>query len=190
MKSDSFLVGDELYKHSELDMSAESVGAEPKTVQEALRSPQAKLWQDAMEAEYDSLMKNGVLKLVKLPNGRDVLDNKWVFKIKHNSDSSIQRYKARLVARGFSQQSEVDFTETYSPAARLTSVRAILAIANQLDMDVHQMNVQTTFLNGNLDQDIYIKQPTEFVQKGKEYLVCKLEKGLYGLKQLDVGTKC
>ena len=73
MRNDSFLVGDELYEHLELAMSAESVGAEPKTVQEALRSPQAKLWQDSMEAEYDSLMKNGVFKLVKLPNGRDVL---------------------------------------------------------------------------------------------------------------------
>ena len=69
MRSGSFLVGDELYEHSEVAMSAESVGAKPKTVQEALRSPQAKLWQDAMEAEYDSLMKNGVFKLVKLPNG-------------------------------------------------------------------------------------------------------------------------
>ena len=97
-------------------------------MQEALRSPQAKLWQDAMEAEYDSLMKNGVFKLVKLPNGRDVLDNKWVFKIKLNSDGSIQQYKARLVARGLSQQPDVDFTETYSPVTHLTSVRAILAI--------------------------------------------------------------
>jgi len=74
MRSGDFLVGEEL--DEELAMSAESVGAEPKTVQEALSSPQAKLWQDAMEAEYDSLMKNGVFKLVKLPNGPDVLDNK------------------------------------------------------------------------------------------------------------------
>jgi len=142
-----------------------------------------------MEAEYDSLMKNGVFKLVKLPNGRDVLDNKWVFKIKHNSDGSIQQYKARLVARGFSQQPDVDFTETYSPVTRLISVRAILSIANQLDMGIHQMDVQTAVLNQ--DQDIYMKQPTGFVQKGKEYLVCKLENGLYGLNShLDVGTKC
>ena len=142
-----------------------------------------------MEAEYDSLMKNGVFKLVKLPNGRDVLDNKWVFKIKHNSDGSIQRYKARSVARGFSQQPDVDFTETYSPVTRLISVRAMLSIANQLDMGIHQMDVQTAVLNQ--DQDIYMKQPTGFVQKGKEYLVCKLENGLYGLNShLDVGTKC
>jgi len=118
----------------------------------------------------------------------------WVFKIKHNSDGSIQRYKTRLVARGFSQQPNVDFTETYSPVTRLTSVRAVLTIANELDMGIHQMDVETSFLNGNLDQDIYMKQPTKFVQKNKEHLVCKLEKGLHGLKQsarcIDVGTKC
>ena len=182
MRSGDFLVGKELDEQV-MSMNAESVRAEPKTVQEALSSPQAKLWQDAMQAEYDSLMKNGVFKLVKLPNGRDVLDNKWVFKIKRNSDGTIQRYKARLVARGFSQQPGVDFTETYSPVTRLTSVRTVLAIANQLDMDIHQMDVQTAFLNGKLEQEIYMKQPTGFPQKGNEDLVCKLEKGLYGLKQ-------
>jgi len=131
----------------------------------------------------DSLIKNNVFKLVALPEGRDVVDNKWVFKIKCNSDGSVQRYKARLVAKGFSQQPGVDFTETYSPVIRHTSVRAVLAIANQPDMEIHQMDVQTAFLNGNLEEEIYTKQPSGFVQKGKENLFCKLEKGLYGLKQ-------
>ena len=136
-----------------------------------------------MNSEYDSLLKNNVFKLVSLPEGREVVDNKWVFKIKCNSDGSVERYKARLVAKGFSQQRGVDFTETYSPVTRLTSVRAILAIANQLDMEIHQMDVQTAFLNGTLEHEIYMKQPIGFVQKGKENFVCKLEKGLYGLKQ-------
>ena len=93
-----------------------------------------------------------------------------MYKIKHNADGTIQRYKARLVARGFSQQPDVDFTETYSPVTRLTSVRTVLAIANQLDMDIHQMDVQTAFLNGKLEQEIYMKQPVGFSQKGKEDL--------------------
>ena len=90
MRSGDFLVGEELDEQVEqvMSMNAISVRAEPKIVQEALSSPQAKLWQDAMQAEYDSLMKNGVFKLVKLPNGRDVLDNKWMFKIKRNSNGT------------------------------------------------------------------------------------------------------
>jgi len=166
-----------------MSVNVNSVGVEPKMVQEALNSPSAELWQEAMKAEYDSLIKNNVFKLVALPEGRYVVDNKWVFKIKCNSDGSVQRYKARLVAKGFSQQPGVDFTETYSPVTRLTSVRAVLTIANQLDMEIHQMDVQTAFLNGNLEEEIYMKQPSGFIQKGKENLVCKLEKGLYGLKQ-------
>ena len=110
MRSGEFLVGEELDEQA-MSVSAESVGVEPKTVREALNSPSAGKWQEAMQAEYESLVKNNVFKLVKLPEGRDVVDNKWVFKLKRNSDGSVQRYKARLVARGFSQQPGVDFTE-------------------------------------------------------------------------------
>jgi len=86
------------------------------------------------------------------------------------------------VSRGFTQQPCVEFTETYSPVKRLTSVRSLLTIANQLDMKIHQMDVQTVFLYGNLDQVIYMKQPTGFAQKGKQNLVYKLEKGVYFYK--------
>ena len=186
MRNDDFVIGAELDEQLQQALSSvnvDSVGGEPETVQEALNSPQNKLWQKAMKTEYDSLINNGVFRLVELPEGHNVVDNKWVFKIKRNSDGSVQRYKARLVARGFSQQPGVDFSETFSPVTRYTSVRMLLAIANQLDLEVHQMDVQTAFLNGKLQEEIYMKQPVCFEQKGKESLVCKLEKGLYGLKQ-------
>ena len=185
MRSGDYVVGKQTNAQlsQAMSMSANSVGAEPTSVQKALNSQSAQLWQEAMKSEYDSLIKNNVFKLVPLPAGQDIIDNKWVFKIKYNSDGSVERYKARLVAKGFSQQPGVDFTETYSPVTRLTSVRAIFAIANQLDMEIHQMDVQTAFLNGNREHEIYMKQPIGFVQKGKENFVCKLEKGLYGLKQ-------
>ena len=162
---------------------AEPVGEEPKSAKEALERSDAHLWKEAMDAEYKALMDNGVFKLVELPKGRQVVDNKWVFKIKQNSDGSVERYKAHLVAKGFSQQPGVDSTETFSPVTRYTSMRVLLAVANHLDLEIHQMDVQTAFLNGNLKEEIYMRQPAGYVWKGAENLVCKLEKGLYGLEQ-------
>ena len=108
---------------------------------------------------------------------------RWVFKIKHHADGSVERYKARLVAKGYSQKAGVDFEETYSPLARYTAIRTVLAIANQVDLEFHQMDVQTIFLNGELREEIYMNQPEGFVEIGKEILVCKLNGSLYGLKQ-------
>ena len=91
--------------------------------------------------------------------------------------------KARLVAKGFSQVDDLDYEETFSPVARYTSIRTILAIANQLNLEVHQMDVSTAFLNGELQEEIYMTQPEGYIVKRKEHLVCKLNKSMYGLKQ-------
>ena len=128
-------------------------------------------------------MKNATWTLEKLPEGREAIGNKWIFKVKHNADGSIDRYKARLVAQGFSQKPGIDYYETFSLVARLTSIRTILAIANELDLHLHQMDVQTAFLNGDLQEEIYMCQPEGFIVRGKEEYVYKLKKGLYGLKQ-------
>ena len=156
---------------------------EPTTYKEAVESPENEKWKTAMQSEYDSLMKNETWKLVKLPENRDAIGSKWVFKIKRNADGSIDRYKARLVAQGYSQKEGIDFEETFSPVARFTSIRTILALANELNLEVHQMDVQTAFLHGKLSEEIYMEQPRGFEKAGSENLVCKLEKGLYGLKQ-------
>ena len=129
---------------------------EPKSVAEALNGPDAESWKKAMEEEYESIVKNEVFELVEIPHGRKPVDCKWVFKLKRDSDGNPVRYKARLVAKGFSQQPGVDFDETFSPVSRYSSVRTVLAISNALDLELHQMDVKAAFLNGNLDEEIYI----------------------------------
>ena len=127
-------------------------------------------------------MSSGTWELVDLPTGRKLIDCKWIFKVKKGSDGSVQRYKARLVAKGFAQKYGVDYDETFAPVVRYSSIQTLLAFAIQNDMLIHQMDAVTAFLNGTLEE-IYMKQPPGYVQKGKEHLVCKLNKSLYGLKQ-------
>ncbi len=156
---------------------------EPDTYSEAVESADSQKWKEAMKSEYDSLIRNETWKLVSLPKDRKAIGNKWVYKIKRNADGSVERYKARLVCKGFSQKEGIDYTETFSPVARYTSVRTVLAVTNQLGLHIHQMDVKTAFLNGKLEEELYMVQPEGFVEEGKEHLVCKLERSLYGLKQ-------
>ena len=176
-----WLDGEELEQEL-LCAELENIG-EPNSLSEAIESSQSAQWKQAVKYEYEALMKNATWTLEKLPEGRKAIGNKWIFKIKHNADGTINRYKARLVAQGFSQKPGIDYKETYSPVARFTSIRTVLAIANELDLHLHQMDVQTAFLNGDLQEEIYMCQPEGFVVEGKEDYVCKLKKGLYGLKQ-------
>ncbi len=162
-------------------MTASSEDSEPKTMAEAFRASDGKLWKEAAQKEYDSLLENETWDLVPLPKGRKTVDCKWVFKVKRNADGSVERYKARLVAKGFTQKFGVDYDETFSPVVRFESVRTIVALAAHMGMKLHQMDVTTAFLNGTLNEEIYMKQPEGFVVN--ENQVCKLKKSLYGLKQ-------
>jgi len=125
---------------------------------------------------------NQVWNLVDLPLGRKAIGNKWILKIKRKADGSIERYKARLVAKGYTQQEGIDYEETFSPVVRFTSIRLILAIVAHLDLELHQMDVKTAFLNGELDEEIYMEQPVGFVVEGQEHKVCMLQRSIYGLK--------
>jgi len=154
---------------------------EPQIVEEALNDKDAKKWEMAMQEEYDFLVVNNIWSLVPLPKGRKLISCKWVFKIKHGVHGEVERYKGRLVARGFTQTFGVDYNETFAPIAKFVSIRCILALAAIEDMEIHQMDVKTTFLNGDLEEEIYMEQPQGFTQEG-EHLVCKLHKSLYGLK--------
>lgn len=156
---------------------------EPQSYREALISPQSKEWQAAAQAEYDSLVENKTWELVPLPSNRQTIDCKWVFRSKYDKDGNIERYKGRLVARGFTQQAGVDYDETYAPVIKYSSLRALLAYALCNNMYIHQMDVVTAFLNGHLSEEIYMSQPEGFVKQGSEKLVCKLNKSIYGLKQ-------
>ena len=118
---------------------------------------------------------------MNLPKGRKAIDNKWVFKIKRKPDGTVDRYKARLVVRGFSQIEGVDFFETFSPVARFDTIRALLSLAVNENLVLKQFDIKTAFLNSNLEEEIFMKQPAGFEDGSGR--VCKLLKSLYGLKQ-------
>jgi hypothetical protein len=163
--------------HAEL-LAAALVGTEPATYAEAMRSAEASEWEAACQYEIDALAKSETWDLVDLPPGRKAVKSKWVFKQKADG-----RYRARLVAKGFTQIPGVDFDETFSPVARFESLRMLLALAALEDWHIHQMDVKSAFLNGVLEEEIYMEQPTGFIVAGQETRVCRLKKALYGLKQ-------
>ena len=155
----------------------------PTSISEAYASPEADYWKDAVRSEMDSIMANGTWEITDRPYGCKPLGCKWVFKKKLRPDGTIEKYKARLVAKGYDQQEEEDFFDTYSPVARLTTIRVLLSLAASHGLLVHQMDVKTAFLNGELKEEIYMQQPDGFVIDGQERKVCRLIKSLYGLKQ-------
>jgi hypothetical protein len=156
---------------------------EPKTFSHALSGLKASEWIKAMEEEMESIKINQVWDLVDLSSGRRSIENKWVLKIKRKADGSIERYKARLVAKGYTQEEGIDYEDTFSLVVRITSVRLILAIVAHMDLELYQMNVRTVFLNGELNEEIYMDQPLGFKTKRQERKVCKLKRSIYGLKQ-------
>jgi len=135
-------------------------------------------WTKACEYEIDALSKNKTWELVDLPSGRKAVKSKWVFKLKADG-----RHRARLVAKGFTQIPGIDYDETFSPVARFESIRLLLALAALEDWEIHQLDVKSAFLNGVLDEEIYMEQPQGFIITGKENQVCRLKKAIYGLKQ-------
>nr|GEX31776.1 zinc finger, CCHC-type [Tanacetum cinerariifolium] len=156
---------------------------DPRTLSEAMASRDVAFWKKAVQIEIDSIMHNDTWELTDLPHGCKALGCKWILKKKMKVDVSIDKYKARLVIQGFRQKKVTDFFDTYAPVARISTIRLLLALAAINDLVIHQMDVKTAFLNGDLDVGIYMKQPEGFVMPGHESKVCKLKKSLYGLKQ-------
>ena len=155
----------------------------PRDVTEALSSEHAEAWIEAMATEMASLMKNKTYDLVKLPRGRRSIGSRWVFAVKYHKDGSIDRFKARLVARGFSQRFGVDYNQTYSPTVRPESLRILFSLCVEKGYHIHQVDVSTAYLNGELAEEIYMDQPAGYVDKDHPEYVCRLNKSLYGLKQ-------
>lgn len=164
-----------------IDSAFLAMSEEPKTYREAINSNEKKEWIAAMNDEFDSLMKNGTWILVSSPINQHIIDNRWVFKKKENPDGSLDRFKARLVVRGFDQVFGIDYNETFSPVVKHTSIRTIFALAAIRNMKMKQFDVKTAFLYGDLKEDVYMKQPIGYDDGSGR--VCKLVKSLYGLKQ-------
>ena len=161
----------------------EQLDPEPTSVTEALSCPEKEEWKKAMNSEMESISDNKVWELVELPEGKRIVGSKWVFKRKVGANGVIDRYKARLVAQGFSQRFGVDYDETFCPVVSFESLRTLIAAAVQKGLMIHQMDVTAAFLNGKIEEEVYMRQPEGFVESGKQHLVCKLKHSLYGLKQ-------
>ncbi|RVX23060.1 Retrovirus-related Pol polyprotein from transposon TNT 1-94 [Vitis vinifera] len=156
---------------------------DPINFQQAMKSSNSQKWIEAMNEEYKSMQDNKVWELVPLPVGTKPIGCKWIFKTKRDSNGNVERYKARLVAKGFTQKEGIDFKETFSPVSTKDSFRIIMALVAHYDLELHQMDVKTAFLNGDIDETIYMVQPENFVSEDSKNMVCKLTKSIYGLKQ-------
>ncbi|KAL4361336.1 hypothetical protein GQ457_04G018620 [Hibiscus cannabinus] len=175
----------EVQQQQDIEPEVEGISQadEPKTYQEAVASPDSEKWLEAMRSKMDSMSENQVWTLVEPPEGIKPIGCKWVFKKKTDMDGNIQTYKGRLVDKGFRQIHGVDYDETFSPVAMFKSIRILLAVAAFHDYEIWQMDVKTAFLNGKLEEDVYMTQPKGFVTLENAGKVCKLQRSIYGLKQ-------
>lgn len=160
-----------------------AVNADPASYEEAVKCLDKDKWIQAMNKEINSIAENKVWTLTELPNDIKPVNCKWVYKTKRDGEGNVESYKARLVAQGYSQIEGIDYDQTFAPVARFESIRTLLSLAVQYDLKLHQMDVQNAFLNGKLEENIFIRQPKGFIVSGKENCYCKLNKSLYGLKQ-------
>ena len=119
--------------------------------------------------------------MVPSTKGKYIVTSKKIYKIKHAADGSIEKYKARLMARGFSQKEGIDYEENFAPVAIYTSIKLVIALATVMKWKIHQMDVKTIFLNGVVEEEVYVEKPLGFETNDKETHVCKLNKCLYGL---------
>ena len=176
--SDDYIV---FLQEHEFDIGA--VEDDPINFRQALESSKSQKWINVMNEEIKSMKDNDVWDLVPLPEGVKPIGCKWIFKTKRDLKGDVERYKARLVAKGYTQKEGIDYKETFSPVSSKDSFRKIMALMAHFDLEFHQMDVKTAFLNGDIDETIYMVQPENFVSGDTKMMVCKLKKSIYGLKQ-------
>jgi Reverse transcriptase (RNA-dependent DNA polymerase)/Integrase core domain len=156
--------------------------SEPQTYEEACNSDYAMQWKQAMDEEYNSLIQNDTWSLEQPPAGVKPIPVKWVYKVKKDASGAFERFKARLVVKGFRQKEGIDYTDVFAPVSKFTTVRTLLAKAAAEDLELQQIDIKTAFLHGELEEEIFMEQPVGY-EEGKPGMVCRLNKSLYGLKQ-------
>ena len=183
---DDFYLGNEVDEHLNVTLHyVYGVNLDlPTTYNEAINSKNVEEWKTAMDNEIRALEDNDTFELTSAPPDRKVVGGRWVYVIKSGLND-IKEFKARYVAKGYSQIPEIDYSETFSPTAKITSIRLLIQLAVQMNLKVHQMDVKSAYLNAPIDKEIFVEQPQGYEIKGKnnETLVWKLKKSLYGLKQ-------
>ncbi|KAL0345470.1 UNVERIFIED_CONTAM: Retrovirus-related Pol polyprotein from transposon RE2 [Sesamum radiatum] len=153
---------------------------DPVQFEEAVKSEK---WRRAMGAEIEAIQKNNTWELIELPKGAKKVGVKWIYKTKFNEIEEVDKYKARLVVKGYSQQYGVDYTEVFAPVARIETIQLVVALAAQREWTIYQLDVKSAFLHGELTESVFVEQPRGYVQRGKEEKVYKLKTALYGFKQ-------
>jgi len=160
-------------------LARECVETKPSSFEEVV---QQLVWVDAMVEEYDSIVRNSVWDLVPRLENNSVVSSHWLYKVKQDADGNVEKHKARFVSRGFSQVQGIDYDETFAPIARYSSIRSMLALLAQMGWKIHQMDVKTTSLNGEIEEEVYIEQLEGFETFNHGSHVCRLKRVLYGLK--------
>jgi hypothetical protein len=172
----------EVDSEGEIVQCAMLVDSEPVGIEEALKK---KVWLNALKEELEAIKKNKTWKLTKLLKENKAISVRWVFKVKLKPDGSIGKYKARLVAKGFLQKPGLDYFEVFAPVARHETIKLVIALAANRGWSLMHLDVKSAFLNGPLQEEVYVSQPPGFVKKNQEWMVYKLHKALYGLESED-----
>ena len=161
-------------------LMTELINSDPSSFEEAA---QHDVWQEAMVEGYDSIMKNQIWEVVPRPQGKKVVGSRWIYKVKHAANRSVEKYKACFMAKAFSQKEGIDYEETFTPVARYSSIWTIISLAAEMGWRVHQMDVKTVFLDRVIQEEVFIEQLKGFDVENKETHGCRLQRALYGLKQ-------
>jgi histone deacetylase 1/2 len=154
--------------------------SEPKNLADALHNPN---WKVVMDVEYGALQKNMTWHLVPPQQGKNIIDCRWVYKVKRKADGTLDKYKAHLVAKGYKQRYGIDYEDTFSPMVKDTTIRIVLSVTVAQGWSLRQLDVQNAFLHGILEEEVYMRQPPGYEYKRHPDYICKLDKALCGLKQ-------
>jgi hypothetical protein len=166
-----------------LQVNKAEIDENPQTYKEAMSCPDATQWQIACAEELDIFRQMKLYEIVDKPTNRKVVDSKWVFQLKRGPDGEIEKHKARVVAKGFTQIKGLDYDETFAPIVKFTSICILLAITAHNDLEIHQIDIKTAFLNGEIKEEIYLEPPPG--ANVNKALIWRLLKPLYGLKQAE-----